>query len=497
MAKTTELTASHLYSYYRPSKCRKRVYLLHKGVPAAKPSPYDEVIKRLGERHEKAYLNTLEGVEDLSTISFSERIPKTKDLVRGGARIIYQPGFAVDTTLGTTQVTIIGQPDFIVRQGNSYIIRDCKIARRIRDKDHPEIFRQLELYGWLFQQTTGLPPAGLEVVSGTGEIVRIPYDGGVAALKMLHTIDKLQKLDEEPYEPVGWSKCQRCGYFERCWKTAEVSRDIALVHGVYKGLIPVLHALGIMTIEELADLEVEFLANLRQPRGERKQRVGKDALKIIRQAEALVKRTKLVIGPLRLPPSKNFVIFDVEGLPPQLDEIDKVYLWGLQVYGDNPSPYMCALADFGSDGDRKGWFKFLKNCSEIFASYGDAPFIHWSPYEVTKLRTYIKRYGDPDGIGARVVRNLKDLFRLTKKAVVLPDYSYSLKRVEKLAGYSRSLPEAAGDWAMAKYIEATELEDPDERQKVMDEIIKYNQEDLEATWAVLQWLQCIVIQARI
>jgi len=118
------------------------------------------------------------------------------------------------------------------------------------------------------------------------------------------------------------------------------------------------------------------------------------------------------------------VIFDVEGLPPQLDDVDKVYLWGLQVYGNNPSPYVCALADFGSDGDRKGWFKFLENCSKIFASYGDLPFIHWSSYEKTKLKTYIERYGDPDGIGARVKRNLKDLFGLTKKALVLPCYSF-------------------------------------------------------------------------
>ncbi len=72
---------------------------------------------------------------------------------------------------------------------------------------------------------------------------------------------------------------------------------------------------------------------------------------------------------------------------------------------------------------------------------------------------------------------------------MLPDYSYSLKRVEKLAGYKRSLPEATGDWSMAKYIEATETQDPVERQRVMKEILEYNREDLEATSAVLQWLK--------
>ena len=41
----------------------------------------------------------------------------------------------------------------------------------------------------------------------------------------------------------------------------------------------------------------------------------------------------------------------------------------------------------------------------------------------------------------------------------------------------------------AKYTEATETEGEDERDAVMGEIFKYNEEDLEATWAVFQWLR--------
>jgi hypothetical protein len=37
---------------------------------------------------------------------------------------------------------------------------------------------------------------------------------------------------------------------------------------------------------------------------------------------------------------------------------------------------------------------------------------------------------------------------------------------------------------MAMYIEAMEMEDPDGRPEIMDEILKYNREDLEGTWAV-------------
>ncbi len=42
---------------------------------------------------------------------------------------------------------------------------------------------------------------------------------------------------------------------------------------------------------------------------------------------------------------------------------------------------------------------------------------------------------------------------------------------------------------MAKYIEAIESEDERLRDEVIDKILVYNREDLEATWAVLEWLK--------
>ena len=73
--------------------------------------------------------------------------------------------------------------------------------------------------------------------------------------------------------------------------------------------------------------------------------------------------------------------------------------------------------------------------------------------------------------------------------MALPLPSYSLKVVEKHIGFERTLDEYGGDWAMAKYIEATEMEDEQERSKVMGEILRYNREDLEATWGVFGWLR--------
>ena len=59
---------------------------------------------------------------------------------------------------------LVGLPDFLIRDGDGYIIRDSKLARRVEGR-HPEIALQLQLYGWLYEQVVSMPPLGLQVHS--------------------------------------------------------------------------------------------------------------------------------------------------------------------------------------------------------------------------------------------------------------------------------------------------------------------------------------------
>ena len=131
----------------------------------------------------------------------------------------------------------------------------------------------------------------------------------------------------------------------------------------------------------------------------------------------------------------------------------------------------------------------LDRRKKIFDDYGDIPFVHWHHYEKTHINQYIERYGDRDGIAARVLSNLLDLLPLTKSAIAIPRPSYSLKVVERYVGFERTQDEYGGSWAMAQFILATETEDEAERNERMGEILKYNEEDLAATWAVFEWLR--------
>ncbi len=480
------LTPTHFYTLYSPSKCDLRVYLDQKGVKSAPPSTFEEVLFRLGQGHEKNYLATFPQHTDLTGFPFE----KTLKEIQKGSPVIYQGELRSRTTIHEQSVEVVGIPDFLIKEGEGYIIRDCKIARYAAEEKHPEISRQLLVYGWLFEKATGHKPLRLEVFLGDGSKAAFHYEGEEAALSHLRSLIEIISLRHEPYSPVGWSKCSGCGYHDLCWPRAYRAQDVALVYGVDQNLVTRLRENGVATIKDLMEkFDQDGLSELKRPWGNREHKVGKAAKGILLQAKSMLDEKEIILKKPELPRSPNYVMFDLEGLPPQLDELEKVYLWGMEVFGERPGLFRYALAETGPEGDKNGWADFLTIGGAIFDEYGDIPFVHWHHYEKTKIKAYMERYGDIDGIAERILSNLVDLLPITREAVILPEPSYSLKVVEKYIGFKRTQEEYGGDWSIAKYIEAVETEDEAKRQELISEIIKYNEEDLKATWYVLKWLR--------
>jgi len=126
-----------------------------------------------------------------------------------------------------------------------------------------------------------------------------------------------------------------------------------------------------------------------------------------------------------------------------LEDVTRIYLWGAQVFARGrrvPS----SGEWIWDDGDEKCWKDFLALAAGIFNQYGDAPWVHYATYEATNIKEYIIRYGDPDGIAARVQANLLNLHPICKGSVILPIPSYSLKVIEKHIGFKRSQTEYGG-----------------------------------------------------
>lgn len=484
------LSASDLRYYYQPSKCELRIFLKQKGEKETPPGPMAELLMRLGNQLELDHLKTFPDFADARTGTLEERSEKTQSLIASGFPMIYQGVFTNSLDIGGTQCQITGIPDFLINESGEYVIRDSKIARRISDKDHPEIFSQLDLYGWLYEQTAGCPPKRLEVYNGTDKKEGVPYHFGRKALDDFHNIISIRMSEAAPYSPVGLSKCKECGFRDLCWIKAESEHNVAVVEGIDQNITIALREEGINTVGQLlTSYDTSSLSELKHQRGDRLVRVGKKAKSILLRAQSIEHGQEILLQSPNIPEVRNFVMFDLEGFPPLVDDSEKIYMWGMQVYGEQPSDYLGVVAGFERDDDLRGWEEFLAKAKWIFDKYGKIPFVHWHTYEKRNLEKYIERYNDRNGTAAEVLASLLDLHRISKSSVVLPIPSFSLKVIEKYIGFKRKQTEYGGDWSIVKYYEASESDDEELRDNVMNEILEYNKEDLAATWAVLQWLK--------
>jgi predicted RecB family nuclease len=482
------LSPSSLYNLLKPSRCDLREWLKSHDYQEEPPGPFRELLFGMGIEHERRHLKRFGAAIDIAELPRGEQTEATATELGAGERVIYQGALRTRTTLAGTEVEVVGHPDFMLPARSGYAIRDSKLNRSVSDY----IRMQLLTYGWLYEQTAGEPPVALQVHSGSGEILDVPYEGVEEALALLERMLELRLAQRRPVEHVGASKCSGCGFREHCWPQAIERKEVGLLPGVDRGTIEQLHAEGTATIDQLLErFDEESLAAFERPRGDGMRPIGAGAASILNKAEAHQRGEPILLQKPDLPEAETWVMFDLEGIPPRLDYQERIYMWGLQCFGEDSGPFRPALAGFGADGDREGWHSFLAECEAIFTEHGEIPFVHWATYERTKIDLYVSRYGDPNGTAARVKDNLLDLLPITRASVAVPLSSYSLKDIETLTGYERQLDEYGGDWSMAKYIEATDSADQAKRTAIMDEVLAYNREDLEATWAVLEWLRSL------
>ena len=73
------LTATDLYTLLRPTRCDLRVYLVDRHEePTAAPGAFEQLLFRLGARHEAAHLRTLPNHLDLRGLGDPTRVEATR-----------------------------------------------------------------------------------------------------------------------------------------------------------------------------------------------------------------------------------------------------------------------------------------------------------------------------------------------------------------------------------------------------------------------------------
>ena len=171
--------------------------------------------------------------------------------------------------------------------------------------------------------------------------------------------------------------------------------------------------------------------------------------------------------------------FDIEGHTPT----SRDYLFGFLLRSPGREAEYLSFVAEKPEEEEKMWRAFVAWTETLPASY---TVFHYASHESTRLATLAKRYGDEDHPSLTHFRTrLIDLKNIMADTAVFPIYFYSLKAIAGFLGHAWTGEVKGGGASVTAY--DTWLETGD--RAILESIIHYNREDVEATALALDWLR--------
>jgi uncharacterized protein len=472
MAKRDVLTASDFFRYFQ---CPHWPYWERFGNPKDRRRLTAAEEQRLadGLAHEKSIVKKQFGtMREVRVVSAPTGFQKTLALMKAGAPVIYQ-GWLMDGDW-------IGRPDILERHegksvfGNWYYVPiDVKRSHELK-KEH---LAQLAFYATLLERIQGHFPGEPAIVNGDGE--RLPAAIHAFQSEFMDLVQKLNRIRAgEMPDPVYRKACvDTSPWGEACFRLAEERNDIALLFNVDVKKLAALRQAGIRTVQDAAALDVDALEGSASG-------LTRRALEAVRrQAESLSTLSVIIREPFHDPTHGMEIHFDIESYPPE----DVDYLYGFWLCDPSGDRYHAFTAERPGD-ERVMWKTFLAWIETLPSDY---TVYHYANYEPSRLTILAKRYGDEANPWLEKFRHqLVDLKELTREHAVFPLHFYSLKAIAKFLGFTWEGDVQGGGESVLAYERWLKTK----RQKILDGIIQYNQEDVRATAYVLNWLRSYAVQ---
>jgi len=389
---------------------------------------------------------------------------ETMKLMRQGVPWIYQ---------GTlTHGNRTGRPDLLERrEGESlfgdwhYVPVDVKTSTRLQKYQK----MQLAFYAGLLEDLQGRAPNEASIINIEGQClpfspadVREESRGLMADLEAVVSGTKPDLVLRKSCFDVGtWG--------ELCEHYAKESNDIALLYKVDVQKLKALRSLGVRTVDEAARIDPFQIAG--SAKG-----LTHHALDVItRQAQSLRDESVIIRKDVELPGRGLEIHFDIESDPP--NDVD--YLYGFLVRGEDGDRYQAFVAKTLEEEDGM-WRKFLAWLETLPLEY---VVYHFSPYERTRLEVMKNRYGGSHWLDL-FISHMVDLKDYASSHVTFPLYFYGLKYVAKFLGFRwRGDLVKSGGESVDQFERYLETQD----QNILDEIIRYNEDDVRATAFLKDW----------
>lgn len=370
-----------------------------------------------------------------------------------------------------------GIPDLLeARPGKSdlgdwyYVVYDVQASLDLRD----EYKFQLIFYSLILERLQGVRPEEAYVIDPNGNERSFRIDEFIDQFHLSREqIEKILEGEKPP--PFLKSSCKRTPWYSLCFSEARDCNDVSLVYKISQADQRRLYSIGVKTIDDMANADVNELQNKLEDWPFDK------LVRFNNQAKVLISRQPLILRKPNFPEVEHEIYFDIESDPTR----DVDYLLGYLVKkGSDPfssgAEYKYFLAHDKSE-EEKMWKGFL----DFLAKLDNFVIYHYAYYERAVFDRLALRYGAPTVLVNKFKENTIDLHQKLVDAAVLPLYFYSLKDAAGFLGYKWDDPEAGGAESVVWYNDWLEKRN----SAVMKKILKYNEDDVRATLLIKEWLK--------
>ena len=455
--------------------CARRLWYEYNppsGAETVVLDPFDQLMIELGHEHEQRIRDQLSAENEVVEAISLEH---TQELMEAGVDVIYQ-GQLLDK-----KNQLFGQPDFLIRSNTgSYQAADAKSAHSVK----PEIGVQVAFYRRLLG---GGSPGLVYLGNGAREEVEAEFD---AKLNTYITEARQVLEHDRPLVRYSESKCTACPYYEICQPEFVEAQDLTLLYGVQARSVPGLEAQGFDTIARLAEADPQAITDVPYLKGDKKERA-------VLQARAWLTDEMFKLSNIELP-GGTWVHFDIEANPLTSDGHQHVYLWGFLTPPYREDSFEFVWTDC-EDEDEAGWNAFLAKVEAYRSQWPDLQLIHFANYERDQISAYAKRF-NMEGHGTvtwlldKEGGPLYDIKKSVAQSLVLPLSRYGLKDICKhpgLVNFQWTLEESGSQWSVVQYIEFLRSAVVERRQRLKEDILTYNRDDVRATRALELWLRSL------
>ncbi|NES93718.1 MAG: TM0106 family RecB-like putative nuclease [Desertifilum sp. SIO1I2] len=468
------LTAELLFYFQR---CNRRAFLEVYGDRTQQDPQSDYLGKLLQDSaaHQNRVLADYDYQSPLYSPShWQAGAEATREMMRQGASCIHR-GVLLVPTQASSSISLLGVPDLLIKQPGESEFGDWHYVPTIirlgkRPKFDYQIIAAFHAFLLLSIQGTMPQAAGLELRDRRFYSVNL-HKVLPQLEARLHACLEMLDARLEPEVFISRQRCNLCNWLSSCKQVAQSQNHLSLIAGVTPTRYQSLQALGVTTVELLAQSHPQYLEGEIEP---------EVAAQLVVQAQAVLQNQAIAKSqplPNDLPVSEVELYFDIEAEP----ELNLDYLLGVLVVDRRSQtqvfhPFLAPHPD----AESQIWQQFL----ELVESYPDAPIFHFCDYEVKATRQLAKRYSTPRQRWEPLLKRFVDIHERVTRLAILPVEGYALKAIARWMGFEWQDSSANG--AQCIYWYDCWLKTGN--SQYLEAIVRYNQDDCLATHRVKEWL---------